>query len=366
MKQRNFWMRNAALLLTLAAMSLLAVPAKAAGPTRVVTDMVGRRLTVPVNVHRVLGMSPMGTILVYTIDPTALIGWNHEITPGERALLVNSARNLPVVGGWFGKDNTGNIEKIMAAHPDVLISMGDPMGEAQAERVQAQTHIPVYVIKGGFGNLPEAYRRAGELLHREQRANMLAADVQHTIDEIKQKVSRIPQQQRRRYYYAEGPKGLETEPGGTMHVESLDFAGGMNVAAGVAEQKGYGHSPVSLEQILGWNPDIIITGYDHTSWPGEFYSSVWKDSRWQPVKAVRNHAVFETPQYPFCWIDRPPSANRIIGIKWLANLFYPELFHYDMRRETRDFYEKFYQVKLTEQQLNDILAYAVPRPGAKR
>lgn len=365
MKQRNGWMRKIFAVAMLAAASLMAVPTFAAGPTREVTDMMGRRLTVPANVHRIMGMSPMGTIVTYTIDPSALIGWNYVVSPGERAMLVEPARSLPVIGGWFGKDSTGNIEKIMAAHPDVLISMGDPMGLAQAERVQAQTRIPVYILKGGFENLPEAYRKMGELLHREQRANMLAAEVQRTVDEIRQKVNRIPLSQRRRYYYAEGPKGLETEPAISMHVESMEFVGGVNVAAGVADQKGYGHSPVSMEQVLRWNPDIILTGYDHQSWPGEFYTSIWKDPRWRMVKAVRNHSVFVTPQYPFCWIDRPPSANRIIGIKWLANLFYPEVFHYDMRRETRDFYEKFYHVQLTEQQLNDILAYAVPRPGVK-
>jgi iron complex transport system substrate-binding protein len=336
------------------------------GETRVVTDMVGRQLTVPAHIHRVLGMSPMGTILVYTLDPSLLMGWNYPPDPGEKALLLEPYRNLPVLGGWFGKDNTGNIEKIMAAHPDVLISMGDPMGVAQAERVQSQTNIPVYVLNGGFDNLPEAYRKAGELLGSTQRAAMLAAECQRALDEIRRKVGTIPPERRRRYYYAEGPKGQETEPASSAHVESMNFAGGVNVAAGVAEQKGYGHSPVSIEQILRWNPEIIIAGYDHSSSPGQFYSSVWSDSRWQGVAAVRSHEVYETPQYPFCWIDRPPSANRIIGIKWLAKLFYPELFTYDLRRETRDFYEKFYQIKLTDAQLNQILATAEPRRGANK
>ena len=103
------------------------------------------------------------------------------------------------------------------------------------------------------------------------------------------------------------------------------------MAAGVEEQKGYGHSPVSMEQVLRWNPEVIITGYDHTLRRESSTQSVWTDARWKSVAAVRTHQVYETPQYPFCWIDRPPSVNRIIGIKWLANLFYPELFHYDMR-----------------------------------
>ena len=327
--------------------------------------MVGRQVRVPLQIHRVYGMSPMGTILVYTLDPSLLVGWNYPPDAGEKALLLEPYRNLPVLGGWFGKDTTGNLEKIMQSHPDVLISMGDPLGTAQAERVQAQTHIPVFVIKGGLENFPAAYEKAGELLGSVPRAAMLAEECRRTVDEIRRKVSGIPPERRRRYYYAEGPKGQETEPGGSVHAESMNFAGGLNVAAGVEEQKGYGHSPVSMEQVLRWNPEVVITGYDHTSSPGEFYARIWTDSRWKNVAAVRNREVYETPQYPFCWIDRPPSVNRIIGIKWLANIFYPELFHYDMREETRLFYQTFYQVRVSDAHLNEILATAVRKPAER-
>jgi iron complex transport system substrate-binding protein len=92
--------------------------------------------------------------------------------------------------------------------------------------------------------------------------------------------------------------------------------------------------------------------------PGAFYRDVWTAPLWQNVKAVKDHAVYEAPQFPFNWIDRPPSANRIIGIKWLANTFYPDRFHDDMRAETRKFYKLFYHRDLTEAELNQLLAQA--------
>ena len=117
-----------------------------------------------------------------------------------------------------------------------------------------------------------------------------------------------------------------------------------------------------MEQVLQWDPEIVIAGYDHNSSPGDFYRSVWQDPIWQHVKAVKAHAVFEAPQYPFNWIDRPPSVNRIIGIKWLANLFYPELFHYDIRVETSEFYLRFYHRKPSDAELSEVLAQAVRKP----
>lgn len=325
---------------------------------RVVLDMQGRRVVVPKKITRVLGMSPMGTILVYTLAPDLLIGWNYSPDPGELAMMPERYRKMPVLGGWYGKNTTGNLEEIAKARPDVLISMGDPLGASAAERIQQQTHVPVFMLDGNLKALANAYLKAGELLGESTRAEQLAAECRKTVQEVEEKVRAIPQDKRRRLYYAEGPAGLETEPGNSMHSEALIFAGGFNVAS-VPDQQGYGHTPVSMEQVLRWNPDIVITGYDHTSSPSEFYRMVWKHRGWQQVRAIKNREVFEVPQYPFCWIDRPPSVNRIIGIKWLANLFYPELFPYDMRTETKKFYALFYHVQLTDEQLDQVLQNAL-------
>jgi iron complex transport system substrate-binding protein len=327
--------------------------------TRTIIDMVGRRVEVPAQIRSVLAMSPVGTVFVYTLRPELLKGWNYQPDPGEMALIAPQYRNLPVLGGWFGKDNTGNLERIMQAHPDVLLSMGDPLATAQAERVQAQTHIPVIILDARIEHLPDAYIKAGEIFGNAARAAMLATECRKALDLVQRKIAAIAPEKRRRYYYAEGPKGLETEPGGSMHSEALNFAGGVNVAAGVTAQQGYGHSPVSMEQILRWNPEVIISGYDHAASPGEFYQTVFTDPVWRTLPAVRNRQVYETPQYPFCWIDRPPSVNRIIGILWLAKLFYPDRFAYDLRGETRRFYKIFYQVDLSDAQLNALVATAV-------
>jgi iron complex transport system substrate-binding protein len=330
---------------------------------RAMTDMAGRTVIVPQKIHKVMGMSPVGTILIYTLSPELLAGWNVQLEPGELALIPEPYRSLPVLGGWYGKNNTGNLEVIIQAHPDLILSMGDALGTAIADRLQQQTHIPVFVLDGSLKKLPDTYIAAGELLGNPQRAQLLAAECRRTLDEISSKVATIPPEKRRRVYYAEGPTGLETEPGGSMHSEALIFAGAENVAA-VPGQQGIGHTPVSMEQVLTWNPDVIVSGYDYISAPGEFYRKVWTDAAWKYVAAVRNGQVVEAPQYPFNWIDRPPSVNRVIGIKWIANLLYPEIFHYNIGEETRRFYATFYHIKLSDAQLNQVLITALPRTVA--
>jgi iron complex transport system substrate-binding protein len=322
------------------------------------TDLQGRKLSVPNKIRRVYCMSPTCQVMMYTLAPDLLAGWNYQPTPGERALLVEPYKSLPVLGGWYGRNNTGNLEQIMKMHPDVMVSIGQPGSHAVEDRVQAQTGLPVVMGTWKIDKIAANYRMLGELTGRRTRAKMLADYAAVTLAEVKTKIATIPPDKRRRVYYAEGPKGLNTDPGGSAHSESIVYAGGRNVAE-VPTDHGFGEIPVSMEQIFIWNPDIVIAGYDHEQSPGAFYSAVWSDSLWRQTKAVKERAVYEAPQFPFNWIDRPPSANRIIGIKWLAKTFYPDLFAFDLRAETRRFYKLFYHRDLSDAELNTLLGQAV-------
>ena len=324
---------------------------------RLITDMAGRKVRIPDHLQRVYGMSPTATILLYTLSPDRLVGWNYQAEPAEKAFLEERFRALPVIGGWFGRSNTGNLEEIVKSHPDAMLSMGDPAADKIADRVQQQTGIPVIVLNGELTSSPATYRFAGNLLETPGRAAELADYCQRVLHEVATMVKTIPAGRRRRYFYAEGPKGLETEPGTSWHCETLNFAGGVNVAS-IPSQPGYGHTNVSMEQLLRWNPDLIITGYERGANSG-VYRTIRQDTVWSLLGAVKRGEVFEAPQYPFNWIDRPPSVNRIIGVRWLANLFYPEVFHDDMRAETQRFYRLFYRHELPSKELDGLLGTAL-------
>jgi iron complex transport system substrate-binding protein len=133
--------------------------------------------------------------------------------------------------------------------------------------------------------------------------------------------------------------------GGAINVETIEFLGARNVAG---ERKG-GLANVSIEQVLLWNPDVIVT-IDR-----EFAASVRHDPAWAPVAAVRAGRVHLSPKLPFGWVDFPPSVNRLIGLWWLAKILYPALFPEDLRPLTRDFYRRFYHVALSDAQIDRVL-----------
>lgn len=113
---------------------------------------------------------------------------------------------------------------------------------------------------------------------------------------------------------------------------------------------------VSIEQVLAWNPNVIIVAAERNSIGDRFYGqTIWNDPFWKSLPAVRNRAVYVIPSYPLGWVSPPASINRILEIKWMASLLPPELFHYDMRKETKQFYSLFYYRTLSDAELNELL-----------
>jgi iron complex transport system substrate-binding protein len=162
---------------------------------------------------------------------------------------------------------------------------------------------------------------------------------------IKARVGVIPEGSRPRVYYARGQKGLETGLGGSINVESIEFMGAVNVAGG---QRG-GLASISMEQVLAWDPEMIVT-ID----PG-FARNALTDPAWRSLAAVRAGRVHLSPRLPFGWIDFPTSVNRLIGLWWLGRVLYPSLFPEDIRPIVRDFYQQFYHVVITDDQMKQVM-----------
>lgn len=328
---------------------------------RTVVDMAGRSVSIPTKVEKVYTPSPIGTIVMYTLDEKKLVGLNYKLSDIEKKYTSEYYKKLPVLGGWFGKGNTGNVEEIIKAKPDVIISMGDinNSSKSQAEDLQKKLGTPVLLVDGKLENMDKAYEFLGDIIGEKERAKELGNYCKKTTDETKAAVANVPQEKRIKVYYAEGTKGLETDPKGSPHTEVLDLVGGINVAD-VPLKSGYGRSEVSIEQVLSWNPDMIIVGAD-AGFATNSLPSIMKDPAWKNIKAVKEKQVYQIPFAPFSWFDRPPAVNRIIGVKWLANLLYPDYVKIDLKAETKEFYKLFYHRDLTEAEVNELLQNAERR-----
>jgi iron complex transport system substrate-binding protein len=327
-------------------------------PAREVGDATGRTVTVPDRVERVMAAGPNAAVPLYVLAPGKMVGWPSAPRPNEREFLLPSVRDLPELGRLTGRGDTANVEIVLKAKPDVIFDFGSvaPTYASLAERVETQTGIPYLLIDGRLDKTPASIRLLGGALGVAERAEAIARYVEETEQLLTQRLKDLPEAARHRVYLARQPNGLETGLRGSINTEIVERAGGVNVAERATGRGGIAN--VSIEQVLAWAPDTIIT------WDANFFASYATDPVWAAVPAVVNKRVFLAPRLPFGWIDAPPSINRVIGLRWIAGLLYPDRFPEDIREVAREFIKLFYQAEVSDAQLDRILAGA--QPGERR
>jgi len=331
-----------------AAAGLAFAPSLAEG--RSVTDSAGRRIDLPDEVHRVFPAGPPASVTLYIAAPGKMLGWTRA--PGLEAQAFLPARHaeLPELGRLTGRGNTVNLENVVRLMPDLVLDVGDtsPTYVSLAERVQEQTHIPAVLIGGLLADTADTLRNVGVVLGVSERAETLARYAEGVLSDVRRATAKLPPASWPSVYVARGPRGLETAVADSIGSEVVDLVGARNVAGREIAPKTI--VDVSPEQILAWQPDVILT-VDR-----RFNATVRTDPVWREVKAVQTGNIHFAPDLPFSWLDNPPAPNRLIGLLWLGKLLYPAAFPQDIRAEARRFYALFYQQEPTDAQFDGLFA----------
>jgi iron complex transport system substrate-binding protein len=326
----------------------------ASGATQIITDMAGRQVTVPTTVKSVYCAVPTAEAMITSLCPDKLIGWVNKPSDVTLKYLPSNLANIPVIGGWMGQQVTANIENIVSLAPDVIIYMGTNVmsnADKTPDDIQKKTNIPVVVCSSKLTDTAAAYRFLGQVLGVSDRAETLAAYSEKKIDEIKADVAKVPDAAKVTVYYAEGKGGLSTDPTGSDHTEVLDLINVTNVA-NVEKLAGQGMTAVSIEQVISWNPSVILVSGQTL----DNYKLITTSDSWKKIQAVQDNKVYVAPTTPFNWFDRPPDVMRIIAISWFANKIYPDYVKIDANQEIKDFFKTFYGATLSDSDVQAILA----------
>lgn len=315
------------------------------------TDSCGREVAIPVEIDTVVPSGSLAQIVLHTICPDKLQSLATALTRTQKQYFDVSLWSLPVTGQLYGGSGTLNYEEVAAASPDIIIDVGEELENIAQDMddLQAATGIPVIFIQADLDTMAEAYETLGKVLGEEEQANACAAYIRQTLSEAAEYSTRIPENERKRVIYTQGEYGTEVMGVGSLHAEVLEYAAAVNIAE-VGIVNGKGGNEVSMEQICLWDPNVVILA------PDSNYDEIYDDPTWQTVSAVKNGQAYETPKAPYNWMDQPPSVQRVLAIKWLGNLLYPDVFDYDMAAETREFFGLFYHYDLTEAEARELLA----------
>lgn len=321
------------------------------GETYIFTDSTGREVELPVNITRAACGGPLANIMIYAVNPDVIVGWSSKPSETAQKYIDKSLWDLPEYGKFYGNSEDFNREALMASAPEVIIDVGewDEEYKADLDALQEQLGIPVILVEANLEENPAAFRTMGKLLGQEERGEELASYCEEVLKDAKEKAASIPEEDRVTVYYGEGEDGLSTMIAGTIHAQIFELVGAQMVVQQDDAQTSQGGGSVSMEQLMAWDPDVIAFA------SGSIYETVGEDETWQALKAISGNNYFEIPAEPYNWIGRPPGPNRMIGVRWLGNMLYPEVFDYDIEQEVKDFFKLFYRYDLTDEEMQELL-----------
>ena len=319
--------------------------------TFVFTDSVGREVELPYTIDMVAISGPLAQIVLFALCPDKLVGIASKWDKTAEKYLATEYYNLPELGQLYGGKGELNLETLLNSGAQVVIDVGKPKKTIveDLDGLTEQTGIPFVHITATLATMGDAYRKLGELLHMPDEAEALAAYCDATYAKIGAIASSV---EKVKLLYILGDQGLNVIAKDSYHSEVIDLLGDNPAVVESPSGKGTGNE-VDMEQILLWNPDVILFA------PKSIYATVGEDELWQSVTAIQKGAYYEVPMGPYNWMGFPPSAQRILGMLWMAKLLYPEAADYDLYTEVATYFKLFYHCDLSEADYNALVQNSI-------
>ncbi len=308
------------------------------------TDDLGRTVTLPASIERVAPSGNPSQILLFTLAPDKMVGWASRPRQGQAKYIAEKYQNLPEFGAFYGKRGNLNLEELMSADAQLVVDFGErKKGIAeQLDQLQAKIGVPIIFIEGDVDSMGQAYRRLGEVLDCGERAEKLAQFCDETIAYAKQKSALVKTPLG--VYLGDGDLGYEAIAASNIHGRVIQLVGADNVAK-IEKTKGSGGNLISAEQLLNWQPDVVLVNRPAA------YQSAQSDATFQAL----NSPIYQVPEALYNWMGRPPSINQLMGIYWLGNLIYPDIYDADVRQKAKQFYKLFFDYEISDNELDLLL-----------
>lgn len=287
---------------------------------REVIDMTGRKVQVPDTIRRIFTPYRVATGMLLVLgEQDRLVGMSTKPSPMANKIF-------PGLGSVGLANRHSSIEESLKMHPDLVITSPGPQ-----VRDLEYAGIPVFCISAeNPDSLIEGFTAMGGLLGKQRRAQEISSYYRDKINYITQRTTRVHQKKK---VYLAGARLLSAVGGDFFQDRIIQLAGGINVS----HQGRGGWVSVSREHLLSWNPDIILTlSYYGKTLPAD----ILKDKGLRTLKAVSEQQVYAFPSYIDSW--DLPSPESILGIMWLAGILYPDEVNFNMEKEAREFYTRFY------------------------
>jgi iron complex transport system substrate-binding protein len=340
------------ILLMVAMATACGTPVDTTEPTTFVfTDSLGREVEVSTNLTRIALSGPLTQLVLFALCPDELVGLATAWSPEAEEFIATEYYNLPILGQLYGGTGTLNLEEIAATGAQVIVDIGEAKDSMvqDMDNLEDQLGIPTVHIDAYTASMGDAYRELGDLLDMQGEAEVLGAYCDDVYANTLSIVSEVGESGKANLLYCLGDAGINVIARGSYHAEIIDLLADNLAVVENPSSRGTGNE-VDLEQILLWNPDVILFA------PNSIYSTVGSNTDWADIPAIENGRYYEVPYGPYNWMGFPASVQRYLGMIWLAQLLYPDVAQYDVYQEVSEYFDLFYHCDITVEQYDKLVA----------
>jgi iron complex transport system substrate-binding protein len=313
-----------------------------------ITDSIGRKVEVPAMVKRI------GCLYAFSGHVVTMLGRCADIVAVANGLRRDVLLNkmCPNMRDAVVPKSQGaiNIEELLNAKPDVVfVSPETGRNEAELKKIE-QFKIPAIVVHySSMQQQQQVIAMIGRAIGAGKRAEKYNKYYLSCIERVAKKAASIPKEKRIKLYHAL-TEATHTDARGSLSTDWLAATGIINVS-GTQEGNAFeGKTHVGMEQIILWNPDVILANEPSA------VETMKNDSQWASVSAVKNRRVYQMPIGISRW-GHPGSLETPLAILWTAKTLYPGIFQdIDIPAETKAFYKTFFNYDLPDEMLSQMLS----------
>lgn len=260
---------------------------------------------------------------------------------------VPGIAQVPAISASGGSEL--NAEQVIALGANLLF-VADSGTELPRQALLAQAGVKVVSFRANaMAALVQRVQQTADVLGPDarQKAQRYRRYFERNVALVARGLKGLPTSGRIRLYHSMG-NPLMTSGRPSLNQDWMDLAGAANVAEHWFDSRPGRSGDVAAEQVIAANPQVIVAMNRRDA------DSILASPQWTSVDAVRHHRVYVNPKGMFWWCRE--TSEEALQFLWLAKTLYPGRFKdVDMRAETRDFYRQFFNLSLSDRQLDDIL-----------
>lgn len=320
--------------------------------TVTVRDQRGQRITLAHPATRLVTIPMPAAAMLIAVDGTAshLVGMQSSSWAAMHEGILGQffPEALSIAHNVADDSFAPNVESVLALHPDAVIQWGDE-GTGITAPLQ---NAGLKVVGLEYGTQADVYTWIGlfaALLGKPERAKVLNAAIAKHLTEMTAVGRRAPQPAPKIVYFNQFTGGLKVAGNNSYNDFYITLVGGTNPASGKLGAPGQGMVGVDPEQVLRWDPDIVLLGNFDAAVPDDLY----KNRVWQALTAVKNRRVYKVPLGGYRW--DPPSQESPLMWRWLSMVAFPQAAPFDLRAEIATYYQLLYSHQPTSAQVDAIL-----------